>query len=330
MTAPARETSRRIEEEARFLDSIVAEVGKVIVGQDLLLRRMVLGLLAGGHLLLEGVPGLAKSLAVETLARTLNATFHRIQFTPDLLPADITGTPVYQQATGRFEVKKGPIFANLILADEVNRAPAKVHSALLEAMQERKVSIGETSFPLEEPFLVLATQNPIEHEGTYALPEAELDRFFLKVIVGYPTPDEEAEIVRRMARTGALPAVNAIASRERILAARALVNEVYVDERLVRYVLALVRASRAPREVGLPELAAAIRYGASPRASIALVLAARGNALLAGRGYATPQDVKDVARDVLRHRIILTYEAEADEVAPDELLGRLLDRVEVP
>ncbi|MBI4878151.1 MAG: AAA family ATPase [Planctomycetes bacterium] len=330
MTAQAQEIGRRIEEEARFLDSIVAEVGKVIVGQDLLLRRMVLGLLTGGHLLLEGVPGLAKSLAVETLARTLSATFHRIQFTPDLLPADITGTPVYQQATGRFEVKKGPIFANLILADEVNRAPAKVHSALLEAMQERKVSIGETSFPLEEPFLVLATQNPIEHEGTYALPEAELDRFFLKVVVDYPSPAEEAEIVRRMAKTGALPAVSAVASRERILAARGLVNEVYVDERLVRYVLALVRATRAPREVGLAELAAAIRYGASPRASIALVLAARGNALLAGRSYATPQDVKDVARDVLRHRIILTYEAEADEVRPDDLVGRFLDRVEVP
>ena len=326
----AAELSRQIEAEAEVLAQITTEVGRVIVGQRLLVERLLMGLLSGGHLLLEGVPGLAKSLAVETLAQTLDISFRRIQFTPDLLPSDITGTPIFQPATGTFEVKKGPIFAQLILADEVNRAPAKVHSALLEAMQEHQVSIGDATFPLPEPFLVLATQNPIEHEGTYPLPEAELDRFLLKVVLDYPSLDEESEIVRRMARTGSLPEVRAVASAERILSARKLVDEVYVDDRLVRYVLDVIRATRDPAMVGLDDLVEAIRFGASPRASVALVLAARTHALLRGRGYATPADVKAVAVDVLRHRILLTYEAEADEVRTDGLIGRILDRVEVP
>jgi MoxR-like ATPase len=325
--AAARE---RIAGEAQVLEAIVAEVEKVLVGQRALLDRMLLGLLCGGHLLLEGVPGLAKSLAVETLARSLDVTYRRIQFTPDLLPADLTGTPVFQPARGAFEVKKGPIFAHLVLADEVNRAPAKVHAALLEAMQERKVTIGDQTFPLEEPFLVLATQNPIEHEGTYPLPEAELDRFFLKVKVDYPSHDEEAEIVRRCARTTARHDVRPVAGRERLLAARQLVDAVYVDERLVTYVLRLVRATRAPREAGLADLAGAVRIGASPRASIALVLAARGHAFLAGRGYAAPSDVKAVAHDVLRHRILLSWEAEADALDTDAVITRLLEKVEIP
>ncbi|MFH0944184.1 MAG: AAA family ATPase, partial [Planctomycetota bacterium] len=288
----ATELSRQIEAEAEVLERITTEVGRVIVGQRLLVERLLMGLLSGGHLLLEGVPGLAKSLAVETLARTLDISFRRIQFTPDLLPSDITGTPIFQPATGKFEVKKGPIFAQLILADEVNRAPAKVHSALLEAMQEHQVSIGDATFPLPEPFLVLATQNPIEHEGTYPLPEAELDRFLLKVVLDYPSIEEESEIVRRMARTGALPEVQAVASAERILSARRLVDAVYVDDRLVRYVLEVIRATRDPGSVGLDDLVEAIRLGASPRAAVALVLAARTHAVLRGRGYATPADVK--------------------------------------
>ena len=324
------ELTRCIEAEADLFDRIVREVGRVIVGQQELVQRLLIGLLSGGHLLLEGVPGLAKSLAVETLARTLDVSFRRIQFTPDLLPADIIGTPVFQPATGRFEVKRGPIFAQLILADEVNRAPAKVHSALLEAMQEQQVSIGDETFPLPQPFLVLATQNPIEHEGTYPLPEAELDRFLLKVVLDYPSLEEESLIVQRMAKTGELPEVRAVANAEHILAARKLVDEVYVDERLVQYVLALVRATRDPARVGLTEMVEAIRYGASPRASIALVLAAKTYALLSGRGYATPADVKAVAVDVLRHRILLTYEAEADDVRRSDLVRRILDRVEVP
>jgi len=324
------ELNRRIEAEAELFDQIVQEVGRVIVGQQELVQRLLIGLLSGGHLLLEGVPGLAKSLAVETLARTLDVSFRRIQFTPDMLPADIVGTPVFQPATGRFEVKRGPIFAQLILADEVNRAPAKVHSALLQAMQEQQVSIGDETFALPQPFLVLATQNPIEHEGTYPLPEAELDRFLLKVVLDYPSLEEEVRIVERMARTGGLPEVRAVADGGRILAARKLVDDVYVDERLVMYALALIRATRDPAAVGLTDLVEAIRYGASPRASIALVLAARTHALLRGRGFATPADVKAMAVSVLRHRILLTYEAQADGVHRADLVQRILDRVEVP
>ncbi|MFG0315909.1 MAG: AAA family ATPase [Planctomycetota bacterium JB042] len=322
--------AERVERGAEVLDRIVSEVSRIVVGQETMVERLLLGLLAGGHLLLEGVPGLAKSLACETLARTLDLRYRRIQFTPDLLPADIVGTPVFQPATGRFEVKKGPVFTNLLLADEVNRAPAKVHSALLEAMQERAVSIGDETFPLEEPFVVLATQNPIEHEGTYPLPEAELDRFLLKIVIGYPDRDEEAEIVRRMARTAPLSPPARVCGKEELLAARRLVDEVYVDDRLVGYVLDLVRATRDPASVGLGELEESVRFGASPRASIALVLAARTHALLKGRAYAAPTDVKAIAHDVLRHRVLLSYDAEVDEVTADDVVTRILDRVEVP
>ncbi len=323
-------TATTIGDEAAVLGEIIEEVGRVVIGQRAMIERLLMGLLAGGHVLLEGVPGLAKSLAVEALARTLDLTFRRIQFTPDLLPADITGTPIFQPSTGRFEVKKGPIFANLILADEVNRAPAKVHAALLEAMQEHKVSIGDETFPLDEPFLVLATQNPIEHEGTYPLPEAELDRFFLKIVVGYPNPDEEAEIVRRMARTEKPPMPRTVATAERIMAVRRLVDSIYVDDRLIAYAIAIVQATRTPAACGLDDLVDLIRFGGSPRASIALVLGARVHALLGGRDFAGPGDVKAVAHDVLRHRVLLSYEAEAEGVAADTLIERVLDRVEIP
>jgi MoxR-like ATPase len=323
-------TDERVTAEAEVIARIVAEVSKVIVGQEHLLRRMMMGLLTGGHILLEGVPGLAKSLAVETLARAAGLAWRRIQFTPDLLPADIVGTPVYQPSSGRFETKRGPIFANLILADEVNRAPAKVHSALLEAMQERKVTIGEESHALPEPFHVLATQNPIEHEGTYELPEAGLDRFLFKVVVGYPTLEEEARIVGAMARSAPSTAVTAVADATAILRARSAIDSIRVEDRLVRYVLAIVRATREPAAAGLRELERAVRCGASPRASIALVLAARANALMRGRAFAAPSDVKEVALDVLRHRVLLTYEAEADALTADKVIAQILDHVEVP
>ncbi len=321
---------QKIESESAVLADVVAEVSKVIVGQQTLIERLLMGLLTGGHLLLEGVPGLAKSLAVETLARALDVTFHRIQFTPDLLPADLTGTPVFQPQTSRFEVKKGPLFAHLVLADEVNRAPAKVHAALLEAMQERKITIGDQTFPLPDPFLVLATQNPVEHEGTYALPEAELDRFFLKVVIDYPSLSEEAEIVARMANTRGVPAVRKVADAARVLAARTLVDQVHVEPRLVQYVLALVRATRDPAAAGLSDMDGLVRYGASPRASIALVLAARCHALLRGKDYAGPSDVKAMAHDVLRHRILLSYEAEAEGTTTVDVIERVLSSVEVP
>lgn len=309
---------------------VIAEVSRVIVGQEHLVRRMMMALLTGGHMLLEGVPGLAKSLAVETLARAAGLTWRRIQFTPDLLPADIVGTPVYQPASGRFETKKGPLFANLILADEVNRAPAKVHSALLEAMQERQVSIGEETHPLPEPFHVLATQNPIEHEGTYELPEAGLDRFLFKVVLGYPSLDEEERIVTMMAKTSEHAIVRAVADAASLLEARRAIDAVHVEPRLVRYVLALVRATREPAAAGLNEFARAVRCGASPRASIALVLAARAQALIRGKTFAAPTDVKEVAADVLRHRVLLSFEAEADGLTPETVISRILERVEIP
>lgn len=328
--ASASDRKESIPERAEVVSRVMAEVGRVIVGQDPLVRRMVMALLTGGHVLLEGVPGLAKSLAVETLARAAGLSWRRIQFTPDLLPADIVGTPIYQPATGRFETKKGPLFANLILADEVNRAPAKVHSALLEAMQERQVSIGEETFALPEPFHVLATQNPIEHEGTYELPEAGLDRFLFKVIVGYPSAEDEETIVTTMARTARHEPVRAVASAADLLAARAAIDDIHVEPRLVKYVLSLVRATREPAAHRLPEFSRAVRCGASPRASIALVLAARANALLRGKTFAAPSDVKEVAADVLRHRILLSYEAIADGLSPDAVLAKILDRVEIP
>ena len=322
--------TERVAEQSRFVRPLLDAVGSVVVGQPHMVERLLIGLLTGGHVLLEGVPGLAKTLTVSTLAAAVDARFQRIQFTPDLLPADLLGTLVYHQAESNFLVKKGPIFANVILADEVNRAPAKVQSALLEAMQERQVTIGETTFPLPRPFLVLATQNPIEQEGTYPLPEAQVDRFMLKVVVGYPTREEELAIMRRMSRTAPLPEVRPVVTPEQILRARAVVGEVYVDARVEEYVVDLVLATREPRRYRLPDLDGLVAYGASPRASIALGLASRAHAFLDGRAYVTPDDVRAVALDVLRHRVAVTYEAEAEEVTSDEVVGRVLRTVEVP
>jgi MoxR-like ATPase len=294
-----------------------------------MIERLLIALLTGGHVLLEGVPGLAKTLAVRTLAETVRTTFHRIQFTPDLLPADVVGTQVFDQATGRFSVKRGPIFANIILADEINRAPAKVQAALLEAMQEKQVTIGGQTFPLVEPFLVLATQNPIEQEGTYPLPEAQVDRFMLKLRVTYPTRAEEKEIVRRMAGGVAIP-VRPVASPEDIMTARAEIAAMHVDDRVMDYMVDLVLATREPAAAGLADLAPLIEYGASPRATISLAQASRAHAFLRGRAFVTPDDVKAIAPDVLRHRVVLTFEAEAEEVTSDDLVRRVLARVPAP
>jgi MoxR-like ATPase len=308
---------------------VTAQVARRVVGQDSMVERLLIGLLTGGHVLLEGVPGLAKTLTVRTLAEAIDTSFQRIQFTPDLLPADVLGTQVYEQHSGKFAVKKGPIFANIILADEINRAPAKVQAALLEAMQEKQVTIGGTTYRLDEPFLVLATQNPIEQEGTYPLPEAQVDRFMLKLRVGYPTRDEEKEIMRRMA--GGVPiAVKAVASPAAILEARGRIAELYMDDRLVDYIVDIVHATRQPASAGLAELAPLIEFGASPRATIALAQASRAHAFLRGRAFVTPDDVKAIAPDVLRHRVLTTYEAEAQEVTPDEIVRRVLARIESP
>ena len=324
-----RELNAAVEREAFFLQDLLAEVNKIIVGQERLIERLLIGLLADGHILLEGVPGLAKTLAVKTLAQALQAKFQRIQFTPDLLPADLIGTEVYNPRTSEFTPHQGPIFANFILADEVNRAPAKVQSALLEAMQERQVTIGDTTYRLEEPFLVLATQNPIEQEGTYPLPEAQVDRFMLKVIVNYPSRVEERLIIDRM--TGlTLPEVRPVISPADLLHARQVVRQIYVDEKIKEYVLDLVFATRQPSENGLPALEPLIAFGASPRASIYLVMAARAHAFLKGRGFVTPEDIKQVAPDILRHRIIISYEAEAEEVTSADIIQRILDQIEVP
>jgi MoxR-like ATPase len=309
--------------------AVVHEVSKRVVGQDAMIERLLIALLTGGHVLLEGVPGLAKTLAVRTLAESVHTTFHRIQFTPDLLPADVVGTQVFDQATGRFSVKRGPIFANIVLADEINRAPAKVQSALLEAMQEKQVTIGGETFPLTEPFLVLATQNPIEQEGTYPLPEAQIDRFMLKLHVTYPSRDEEKEIVRRMAGGVAIP-INPVARPEDIMAARAEIAALHVEERVMDYIVDLVLCTRDPKAAGLADLAPLIQYGASPRATIALTQAGRAHAFLRGRTFVTPDDVKAIAPEVLRHRVVLTFEAEAEEVSSDELVRRILDRVPTP
>jgi MoxR-like ATPase len=320
----------RVAEASQFVRPLLDAVGRVVVGQGQMVERLLIGLLTGGHVLLEGVPGLAKTLTVSTLAQAVDAKFQRVQFTPDLLPADLLGTLVYNQAEGTFLVKKGPVFANVVLADEVNRAPAKVQSALLEAMQERQVTIGETTYPLPRPFLVLATQNPIEQEGTYPLPEAQVDRFMLKTVVGYPTRDEELEIMRRMSRTAPLPEVRPVVSPDEVLAARAVVGEVYLDGRVEEYVVDLVLATREPARHRLSDLAGLVAYGASPRASIALGLAARAHAFLEGRAYATPDDVRAIALDVLRHRVAVTYEAEAEEVGSEQIVRRVLEAVEVP
>ncbi|OYV72691.1 MAG: ATPase [Gemmatimonadetes bacterium 21-71-4] len=294
-----------------------------------MVERLLISLLTGGHVLLEGVPGLAKTLTVRTLAETIATTFQRIQFTPDLLPADVLGTQVYEQGSGQFVVKKGPIFANIILADEINRAPAKVQAALLEAMQEKQVTIGGATYTLDEPFLVLATQNPIEQEGTYPLPEAQVDRFMLKLRVGYPTRDEEKEIMRRMAG-GAPIAVEHVAAPQAILEARRRIADLYMDDRIVDYIVDIVHATREPASAGLPDLAPLIEFGASPRATIALAQASRAHAFLRGRAFVTPDDVKAVAPDVLRHRVLTTYEAEAEEISPDEIVRRVLAKIESP
>ena len=318
---PAADTS--------LMHEVVDQVGLRIVGQNYMIERLLISILTGGHVLLEGVPGLAKTLAVSTLAETISTKFQRIQFTPDLLPADILGTQIYDQRSGQFSIKKGPIFANIILADEINRAPAKVQSALLEAMQEKQVTIGGTTYKLEEPFLVLATQNPIEQEGTYPLPEAQVDRFMLKLHVGYPTREEEKEILRRMASGDPIP-VRHVATPHEIMAARRRIAELYMDERIVDYIVQLVHTTRFPAESGLKDLAPLIEYGASPRATLALAQASRAHAFLRGRAFVTPEDVKAIAPDVLRHRVLTTYEAEAEEVTSDAIVARVLDAVATP
>jgi MoxR-like ATPase len=318
-----------IEHESRLVGELMTELGRVIVGQRAMLERLLIGLLADGHVLLEGVPGLAKTLAVRTLAGTIAAQFHRIQFTPDLLPADLIGTMIYNQRSGDFTVQKGPIFTNLLLADEINRAPAKVQSALLEAMQEKQVTIGGTTFPLPELFLVLATQNPIEHEGTYPLPEAQVDRFMFKLVVTYPERREEREVLDRMVAIEE-PAAARLMAPERVLSARRLVQAVYTDGRIKEYVLDLVGATRRPADAGLADLAPLIEFGASPRAAIFLLRAAKAHAFIRGRAYVTPDDIKALGLDVLRHRVILTYRADAEGVGPDALLGRIFEAVPVP
>jgi MoxR-like ATPase len=315
--------------DARLIQDVSRQVGLRVVGQEYMIDRLLISLLTGGHVLLEGVPGLAKTLTVRTLAETISTSFSRIQFTPDLLPADVVGTQIYDQSTGQFMVKKGPIFANIILADEINRAPAKVQAALLEAMQEKQVTIGGTTYKLEEPFLVLATQNPIEQEGTYPLPEAQVDRFMLKLRVGYPTRDEEKEIMRRMASGHAID-VRHVATPEAILEARGRIADLYMDDRIVDYIVDIVHATREPEAAGLKDLAPLIEFGASPRATIALAQASRAHAFLRGRAFVTPDDIKAIAPDVLRHRVLTTFEAEAEEVTSDEIVSRVLAKVESP
>ena len=315
--------------DTTLVQNILEQVGRRVVGQEYMVERLLIGLLTGGHVLLEGVPGLAKTLTVRTLAETIHTTFQRIQFTPDLLPADVVGTQVFDQQTGEFRAKKGPIFANIVLADEINRAPAKVQSALLEAMQEKQVTIGGTTYHLEEPFLVLATQNPIEQEGTYPLPEAQVDRFMLKLRVGYPSRDEEREIMRRMASGHAIP-IRHVATPEAILEARSRIADLYMDDRIVDYIVDIVHATRSPKEAGLDDLVPLIEFGASPRATIALAQASRAHAFLRGRSFVTPDDIKAIAPDVLRHRVLTTYEAEAEEVTSDDIVSRVLARVESP
>ncbi len=323
------ELNEKIKKESEFIDTLFGELGKVIVGQKEMVERLVIGLLANGHVLLEGVPGLAKTLAIKSLAQSMKANFQRIQFTPDLLPADLLGTVIYNQKDGQFSIKKGPVFANFILADEINRAPAKVQSALLEAMQERQVTIGEETFKLEEPFLVLATQNPIEQEGTYPLPEAQVDRFMLKVKISYPTRDEEHLIMKQNVEK-TMGKVSPVISPEDIRNAQNLVHEIYVDEKIERYILDIVFATRNPKDYGLDNLTDLISYGGSPRATINLALGARAMAFVKRRGYVIPEDVRAICMDVLRHRIAVTYEAEAEDITSETIVNEILNRVEVP
>ncbi len=321
--------NEKIKRESAFVEKIITEIEKIIVGQKHLVERLLIGLLADGHIHLEGVPGLAKTLSVKTLAQTIATRFQRIQFTPDLLPADLIGTLVYNPRTGEFTTKKGPIFTNIILADEINRAPAKVQSALLEAMQEKQVTIGKETYKLEEPFLVLATQNPIELAGTYPLPEAQIDRFMLKVKIGYPNKKEEREIMDRMAVIGKQPQAEAVVKPGDIINARAVVNEIYIDDKIKDYIINIVFATRDPKAYKL-DVGPYIQYGASPRASIYLTVAAKAYAFLRGRGYVTPQDVKSIGMDVLRHRVIVSYEAESEEVTSEDIISKVFDNVEVP
>ncbi len=329
MNTDIQELNEKVKEAGAFVEIIRMELGKVIVGQSYLVDRLLVGILANGHILIEGVPGLAKSMSVQVLSRAIDATFQRIQFTPDLLPADLLGTLVYNPKTGEFTTKKGPIFANLVLADEINRAPAKVQSALLESMQERQVTIGKESFPLPEPFMVLATQNPIEQEGTYPLPEAQVDRFMLKLTVCYPDKEEEKKIMDRMAVTDYHLETRPVVQTAEILKAREVVDEIYIDEKVKDYILNLVFATREPEKYGL-EVKDYIRYGASPRATIYLNVAARAYAFIKGRGYVTPQDVKSIGMDVLRHRLIITYEAEAEDLTSEDVVQKIFDEIEVP
>ncbi len=322
--------NEKIQKESVFIEDLLAEIRKVIVGQDYLIERLLVGLLGNGHVLIEGVPGLAKTLSVKVLSAAIATSFQRLQFTPDLLPADLIGTLVYNPKDGAFTTKKGPIFSNIILADEINRAPAKVQSALLEAMQEKQVTISDHTFKLEEPFLVLATQNPIEQEGTYPLPEAQVDRFMLKVNIGYPSKEEEHRILKRMAVTDAKLDVKPVLSPGKILEARKVINEIYIDEKIEKYILDIVFATRDPKAYGLADIADLIEYGASPRASINLVLAAKALAFIKRRGYVIPHDIKSIGYDVLRHRIIPSYEAEAEEKTSEDIIKRIFDEIEVP
>ncbi len=323
------ELNERIKNESAFIDLLMNEIGKVIVGQRAMVERLVIGLLGNGHILLEGVPGLAKTLAIKTLASAMKSKFQRIQFTPDLLPADLIGTQIYNQKDGNFFIRKGPIFANFILADEINRAPAKVQSALLEAMQERQVTIGEHTFKLDEPFLVLATQNPIEQEGTYPLPEAQVDRFMLKIKITYPQRNEELSIMRQNMSMDNL-SVNPVISPDDILKARKLTHDIYIDEKIEKYILDIVFATRSPKEFGLNNLTELISYGASPRATINLAIGAKAMAFIKRRGYVIPEDVRAICMDVLRHRIAVTYEAEAEEITSENVIHEILNKVEVP
>ena len=329
MAMDVKQIGQLVEQKSQFVRSLFGEMDKVIVGQRYMLERMLVGLLANGHILLEGVPGLAKTMAVTVLSRAIRGEFKRIQFTPDLLPADLIGTQIYRQSDGQFYTRKGPIFANIILADEINRAPAKVQSALLEAMQERQVTIGDETFPVPKPFLVMATQNPIEQEGTYPLPEAQLDRFMLKLKIDYPSKEEERLILDRMAGTNKNFDIDPVVSPEEILEVRGVVDEIYIDEKIKDYIVDVVCATREPEKYGL-DISQFINYGASPRATIFLAVAAKANAFIQGRGYVTPQDVKTIGMDVLRHRVIVSYEAEAEEKSSEDIIKEIFDNIEVP
>lgn len=329
MESDVKQITEKVKRESDFANTLMFEMGKVIVGQKYLIERLLIGILSNGHVLLEGVPGLAKTMSIMTLARAMQAGFQRIQFTPDLLPADLIGTLIYNPKSGDFTVRKGPIFTNIVLADEINRAPAKVQSALLEAMQDRQVTIGDQTFKLEEPFLVLATQNPIEHEGTYPLPEAQVDRFMFKLNVTYPDKKEEREILDRMALTKKNIQVNPVITPKDILRLRSIVDEIYIDDKIKNYIVDIVFASRDPKAYNL-KLEEFIEFGASPRATIYLALAAKAHAFIKGRGFVTPQDVKSIGMDVLRHRVIITYEAEAEEITAEDVVQKIFDTVEVP